>query len=282
MSLTTLIPLVIKISVALTVFVLGLQVRRDDLVSLFRQPAKLPRALLAMDVIMPVVAVLLGLILDPHPAVKVALVALSLSPVPPALPRRMLEAGGRAHHAFGLLAAAWVVAALVAPLALGIIGRIFGRDVNPSPIQVLQVFLITALLPLGCGMLVKRFLPDLAQRIAKPVSIVATAALLIAFVAIVIIAWPAIVSITGSGALVAFFAFVVIGLATGQLLGGPDPAGRTALALSTSTRHPGVAMAVASANFPELELVLAAVLVYMLVGMVVSIPYAKWRSRRSA
>ena len=147
--------------------------------------------------------------------------------------------------------------------------------------QVLQVFLITALLPLGCGMAVKRFLPELAPRIARPISIVASAGLLLAFVVIVIIAWPAIVSITGSGALVAFVAFVVIGLAAGQLLGGPDPAGRTALALSTSIRHPGVAMAVASANFPELKLVLAAVLVYMIVGMVVSIPYAKWRSSRA-
>jgi BASS family bile acid:Na+ symporter len=270
---------VIKASVALTVFVLGLQVRRDDLLSLFRQPAKLLRAVLAMDVIMPVVAVLLGLALDPHPAVKVALVALSLSPVPPALPRRMLEAGGRSHQAFGLLAAAWVVAAIQAPVALGIIGRIFGRDVHPSPWQVLQIFLITALLPLGCGMLVGRLLPKLALGIAKPISIAATGALLLAFVVIVIIAWPAIVSITGSGALVAFVAFVVVGLATGHLLGGPEPAGRTALALSTSTRHPGVAFAVASANFPELKLVLGAVVVYMIVGMVVSIPYAKWRAR---
>jgi BASS family bile acid:Na+ symporter len=271
---------VIKASVALTVFVLGLQVRRDDLLSLFRQPAKLLRAVLAMDVIMPVVAVLLGLALDPHPAVKVALVALSLSPVPPALPRRMLEAGGRSHQAFGLLAAAWVVAAILAPVALGIIGRIFGRDVHPSPWQVLQIFLITALLPLGCGMLVGRLLPKLALGIAKPISIAATAALLLAFVVIVIIAWPAIVSITGSGALVAFVAFVVVGLAAGHLLGGPEPAGRTALALSTSTRHPGVAFAVASANFPELKLVLAAVVVYMLVGTVISIPYAKWRAKR--
>jgi bile acid:Na+ symporter, BASS family len=269
---------VIKASVALTVFVLGLQVRRDDFLSLFRRPAKLLRALLAMDVIMPIVAVLLGLALDPHPAVKVALVALSLSPVPPALPKRLLGAGGRSHQAFGLLAAAWVVAALFAPVALEIIGRIFGRDVNPSPMQVLQIFLISALLPLGCGMVVRRLAPQLVPRLAKPISIVASAALLVAFVGIVIVAWPGIVSITGSGALVAFVAFVLIGLATGHLLGGPEPAGRTALALSTSTRHPGVAMAVASANFPEMKLVLAAVLVYMIVGMVLSIPYAKWRS----
>jgi bile acid:Na+ symporter, BASS family len=270
---------VIKASVALTVFVLGLQVRRDDLLSLFRQPAKLLRALVAMNVIMPVVAVLLGLALDPPPAVKVALVALSLSPVPPALPRRMLEAGGRSHQAFGLLAAAWVVAALLAPVALAMIGRIFERDVHTSPMQVLQVFLITALLPLGCGMVVRRLMPTLAPRIAKPISMMASAALLLAFVAIVIIAWPAIVSITGSGALLAFVGFVVIGLAVGHMLGGPEPAGRTALALSTSTRHPGVAMAVASANFPELKLILAAVVVYMIVGMVVSIPYGKWRAK---
>jgi bile acid:Na+ symporter, BASS family len=76
--------------------------------------------------------------------------------------------------------------------------------------------------------------------------------------------------------------FVLIGLAAGHLLGGPDPDDRTVLALSTATRHPGVAIAIANANFPGGKLAVAAVLLYVLVSAVVSIPYLNWIKRRHA
>ena len=63
-------------------------------------------------------------------------------------------------------------------------------------------------------------------------------------------------------------------------LGGPDPDDRAVLALATASRHPGVALAIASANFPGQTLVPAAVLWYLIVSALVSIPYLTWRQRR--
>jgi bile acid:Na+ symporter, BASS family len=94
--------------------------------------------------------------------------------------------------------------------------------------------------------------------------------------------FPAIWSLIGNGAVAALAVFVVVGLAVGHLLGGPDPEDRTVLALSTSSRHPGVAAAIAHANFPEQKLALAAVMLYILVSGVVSIPYMIWTRRRRA
>jgi bile acid:Na+ symporter, BASS family len=52
------------------------------------------------------------------------------------------------------------------------------------------------------------------------------------------------------------------------------------LALATSSRHPGVALAIATANFPDEKLVLPAVLMFLLAGAILSIPYVKWQSSR--
>ena len=74
--------------------------------------------------------------------------------------------------------------------------------------------------------------------------------------------------------------FVIVGLTIGHFLGGPKH--RTSLALSTATRHPGIALALAQANFPAEKLVAAAVLLYLIVNALVSIPFLLWTKRRQA
>jgi BASS family bile acid:Na+ symporter len=90
-------------------------------------------------------------------------------------------------------------------------------------------------------------------------------------------AWPVIVSLIGNGTIVALAAFIVDGLITGHLLGGPGAEEPSVLALATAARHPGVALAIASENFPEQKLAPAAILLYLIVSAVLSIPYMIWR-----
>ena len=93
---------------------------------------------------------------------------------------------------------------------------------------------------------------------------------------------PAVLSLIGNGSVIAFGAFVAAGLASGHLLGGPHAAERLVLALSTATRHPAIALAVAKANFPDEPLLGATVLLYLLVGLLIGVPYQVWQKRRIA
>jgi BASS family bile acid:Na+ symporter len=95
-------------------------------------------------------------------------------------------------------------------------------------------------------------------------------------------AWGLIVSMVGNGTLLILAIFTLVGVAVGHLLGGPDPANRTVLALATGTRHPGVALAIAGATFPDQKAVVAIVVWHLIVGGIVSGPYAKWRQRMHA
>jgi bile acid:Na+ symporter, BASS family len=275
------IPLVLKASILLTVFTLGLKTSIEDVLSLLRRPSLLLRSLLAMSVVMPLLAVALDAAFKFHPAVEIALVALALSPVPPVLPKKELKAGGSSSYGFGLLVVAGLFAIVFVPLALEVVERVFSVPLQLSPGQVAQIILLTVLAPLGLGLLVRTIAPPLAERIAKPLSSGATVLLLAGALPILFTKWPAIVSLIGNGTLAAIVVFILVGLTAGHLLGGPDPADRTVLALSTASRHPGVALAIASANFPQAKLVLPAVLLYLITGAILTIPYLKWRKSKT-
>ena len=277
--MTALILLGLKASIFLTVFALALETTLDDALYLFRRPSELVQSLLSMNVIMPLFAAALVALFDLHPAVEIALIALAVSPVPPILPKKQVKAGGHGSYAMGLLVAAAVLAIVFVPLTVDLLGRVFGGAAQISVVTIAQLVFTTVLLPLAAGMAVDHFAPAFADRIAKPVSLAAAVLLIGSALPVVITAWPAITSLIGNGTIIAIAAFVIVGLAAGHALGGPVPEDRTVLAFSTASRHPGVALAIASANFPGEKLVLAAVLLYLIVNAVVSMLYMKWRHR---
>jgi len=82
--------------------------------------------------------------------------------------------------------------------------------------------------------------------------------------------------------LLAIAAIVLFSLDVGHLLGGPDAGHRGALALATSARHPGLAITLATANFPhDKRAIVAAVLLFLLANLALTLPYALWRRRRA-
>jgi BASS family bile acid:Na+ symporter len=244
-----------------------------------RRPLVLARSLVAMFVIMPVVAVVITVIFDFHPAVEIALVAIAISPIPPLLPRRQVNAGGRASYAIGLMATAALLSIGFIPLAVYIIGRFFGLDFEISPGAVAKLALITVLVPLAAGMLVRALASKLADRIQKPVGKIAIVLLGLGIVAIFIAALPAVMALIGNGTIVVISAFVAIGLAVGHFLGGQGRDDQVVLAISTAARHPAIALVIAGATFPQEKMVIGAILLYLVLNIVVSIPYVKWQHR---
>ena len=125
MDLKTLIPLIIQVSIWVTVFGFGLQSTWADALYLFRRPKLLLRSVLAMYVIMPCVAIILTRLIDLPPAIKIALLTLSVSPIPPLLSKKNLKAGGAEPYVVGMLVAPAILSIAFMPLALAIFERIF-------------------------------------------------------------------------------------------------------------------------------------------------------------
>lgn len=282
MTLARLIPLAINASLALMVFGIGLAAVPRSVRSLLARPGLLVRSLIAMNVCMPALALMLGLVAHLEPAVVAALVALAVSPIPPFLPGRILKVGGTPTYVVGLTAVTALLAIAFVPLSIALVGHLTGRDLQLGVRQVTRVVLSSVLVPLLTGMAVHRLRPHAARRLARLALVSATIVLVIASVPLLVKTGPAMLRLVGDFTLVAIVVLVAVGLALGHLLGGPDGDDRTVLALSTATRHPGVALAATHVALPDRPAIAAAILLYLIVGAIASTPYARWRKRAHA
>lgn len=273
--MASLIQIVLKTSILLTVFGIGLSTRPQDVLYVLRRPVLLVKSLLSIGLVMPLFAVSMVAVTHLDPVVQIALIALSVSPIPPMLPKKARKAAGDASYAIGLLVLAALLAIAFVPLSVNLLGDIFGREVQISPATIASMLAINVLAPIAAGLLVHRFARPIAERIARPVSQLASILLAASVLPILFTQAPVILGLIGNGTLAAVVAFVLAGLVAGHLLGGPDPADRTVLALTTASRHPGIAAAIASANFPLQKLVVPVILLYLLVNVLISILYKK-------
>ena len=280
MSPATVISIVFRTSITLMVFALGLRVSFQETSHLIHRPSLLVRSVVSMNVVMPLFAAALVSLFSLNPAIKVALILLSISPIPPLLPKRELKAGGGSSFTFSLLVTEAVLAILFVPASVAILGAAFGKQARVSTAEIVLVVLISVLIPLGAGMLIRRTTLGVADRIAKPISLIATVLLASSLIPALFVAMPAVVSLIGNGTLAAVTAFILAGLAAGHMLGGPEPENRTVLALATASRHPAVALTTANASFPEEKLVLAAIVLYLIVNTLLLLPYIVWRRRQ--
>jgi BASS family bile acid:Na+ symporter len=269
MNLQSLILLVLKISIALNVFALGLEATLADATHLFRHPRELGRVFLSMNVVMPALALTLVLTFNLHPAVKIALVALAVSPVPPIFPKKALKSGGKGDYTVGLLVATALLAIVVIPITMEIFERISGVPLQMLPGSVAVLVFATILAPLLAGMALRAVAPAFAERVVKPLGILATVLLLMSFLPVLFASMRTILTLVGDGTLLSFAGFALVGYFVGHWLGGPEPENRPVLALATASRHPGIAVAIAHANFPEQKLAMPAILLYLLVSGIV-------------
>jgi BASS family bile acid:Na+ symporter len=282
MTLAALIVLIMKASIAVLVFTVGLGTKPRELTLLLRRPGQLVRSLVSMNLVMLALAVAIALLFPLKGAVKVMLVALALSPVPPVLPQKLIKAGGSHDYVMALLFSASVFAIVWIPFAGEILNRIFPADIHLPPLPVAKLVSMTVLGPTVAGVAVRLLAPRLADRIAAPAAAIATVLLLAGLSLILGKAGRSMLALLGDGTLLAIVVFLVAGLVAGHLLGGPSPGDRSVLALATASRHPGVALTIAQITFPAEKSVLAGLLLYLITGLLVTMPYVRWRRKTVA
>jgi BASS family bile acid:Na+ symporter len=280
MKLVGIIVLALKASIVLTVLAIGLNATFAEAVYLFRRPGRLFRSILSMNVVMLATAIALVSLFNLHPAVKIALVALSIAPVPPILPKKAQQARGEESYTIGLLVAAASLAIILIPLSLLLLRTVFNVQLEMPVSLVAKLVLLTVLGPLLLGIVIRELFPTLAGKVVKPIAILGLVMLVVSSLPLLIFSFPIVWSLIGNGSVIVIAAFALIGLLSGHLLGGPDLKDRAVLALCTSSRHPAIAIALAHANFAEQKLTAPAITLYLYVSSIVSIPYVIWAKRQ--
>lgn len=278
--LQQLVPFVFAASLFLLALNVGLDATVADLMSVFRSPGRLLAAFSAVNVIVPVAAIVLVRLAPISAAAAAGVLLMAISPAPPLIPGKVLKAGGGKAYAYGLYTALILLAVTVVPVWVVILDAIFVAEISlPAPAVARNVAL-TVLLPLLAGLVIQRLAPAIARQAAGVLPKVAMIALFAAFAPMLVAVWPAFVSLTGDGAALVMVMVSLVGLTAGHLLGGPTLADRASLAAVAATRHPGIALLIASANTDDPR-VKAAILGVLVIGMLVAVPYQLWVRRQA-
>jgi BASS family bile acid:Na+ symporter len=276
--LTQIVMLAVRASLMLMILAVGLDSTPREALYVLRRPNVLMRAVLAFAVVVPVFAALVVAALPLERAVKIGILLMAVSPLPPFMPAKERLMGARRRYVYGLLVAISLLAVALVPITVAILSRVFATEASISVGPVLRLVLVSLFLPLVVGMLIRHFAPAAAVR---AVPIVNKAGIIMLMATVLPIAYkvlPQITHLIGNGTVAAMVVVILGALLAGHLLGGPEPADQAALAIGCTTRHPGVALLVAHANFTD-PLLQAAILLFLVIGVLVGLPYAAWYKR---
>lgn len=271
--MTVALLVLLKITVTIIIFGIGLDSTLHDAVRLFRHPALLLRSLLAMYVLVPLAAVGLVILLPLPPGAEAGLLVLAVSAGAPLLPRKLLGIGDGAYT-FSLVTVSSVLAVILVPFWLEMLGPLFPRLPRLAPERTALILGESFFLPLLAGMAVRRFFPKFAAWTGGRVVGLAGLAMTLAAVVLLAVNWHVVLEVRWQG-IAALALLILMALVIGHLVGGPQEENRSALAVACATRHIGVAVAVATSMPGGRTAVVISI--YIAVSVAITLPYTRWR-----
>ena len=282
MDTADIVKFILMAGIMLTVTSVGLRSRPADTLLLLRNPRLDIRAMVSMFVLMPLFVIGLTSALPVmDQAAHAALIALSVSPMPPILPRRQVTVGAGGDYAVGLQVLASLFSIIIAPVFTWLAGRLQGVATVFDAVAMLRVLAVTIGAPLAPASLspasgrAPPSCPPCLPASSSPCWWRAAPS-----------PWsqrrrtsPGKQGMASSWLSPPSFCSVCLWAICWE---APDAGNRGALALATSARHPGLATTLSAANFPhDREAIIAAVLFFLLANLVLTLPYGLWRRRRA-
>ncbi|MCC6714892.1 MAG: bile acid:sodium symporter [Gammaproteobacteria bacterium] len=274
----SLLTLCVVVTVFTVMFALGLGIVHGQVLRwTVQRPGLMTRALFSVLIAVPAIALAVTRVLELPRAAQIGIVLMSIAPGAPVALRRSLGAGGHQAFAPSLQISVVMLAVFSMPLSIALLNHVYAGQASITPGQVARQVFVVQLLPLGLGMTLRHVHEGFALWLESRLGRVGRFMLLAAVALILIDVWKVTIDAGLRGA--AAVALTTAGaLAVGHLLGGPEPATRTAVAIISAARNPGLALLVATLNRAPPE-VTATVLAYLLISGLTIVPYALWRGR---
>ena len=244
------------------------------------QPLKSVRlvvlALLANFVLVPLLAFGITKVIPLEQSLQIGVILLGTAAGAPFIPKLVQGAKGNVAYAVGLMFLIMVVTIFYLPLVLPLL--LPGVEVNPWDIA--KSLIVTMLIPLVLGMLIKSHSPDVADHWAPVMQKISSLSILILLVVGLGLNISNILSFIGTLGIGAMILLILGSLLIGMLFGGRDPGVRTAMGLSTANRNGAAALLVATQNFSGTN-TLPFVLVGVVLMLLILLPFAKRLGARS-
>jgi BASS family bile acid:Na+ symporter len=254
---------------------MGLGLSVGEIFAPLRNARLVAVALVANFIVLPVGAIGLGRVVGLDEPFAIGLLLLASAAGAPFIPKLAQLARGNIAFGVGVMVLLMVVTVGYLPLALPVL--LPGATVDP--LKIARSLLLLMLLPLAIGLAGRAKLSALAARIKPVLDRVSSLSLVVLMVAITGANLRNVLSVFGTGGIIAGLLLIALGFGAGWLLGGPGRDTRSVLALGTAQRNIAAALVVAS-GFADPKVVVMVVVV-AIVGLFILMPTARLLSRNA-
>ncbi len=269
-----------QITLFLLMLSIGLSQGLANIAYLWRRPSLLVRCLVASFVVVPLAAMLINQVLPMTFAVKVGLATMAICPGAPMIYRKLLKGRALPNLAGSFQVTTAMLAVVAVPLWVIILAKLYPNDVTVTPAVIFQQVATKQLVPIWIGLALREWFFDLADDLEQPVIKLGSFLLMGLVVVIMAVALPKVLTV-GPISVIGAVLFATACLLAGHFLGGPEPESRLTIAVANSSRNAGLALALATANFPDAG-ILAAIATYAAFSSVAGSIYSNLYQKKLA
>ena len=262
---------------------IGLSATVRDIANVLQDRVRTRRALMANLLIPPIVAVALGFVFPLEPSAQTMLLLIAFAPGGINAVQFSTKVPGELANAGAILVLLSAISFVTAPIAAVLLLRDQGGAISLPFAEISTRIALLFLLPAVIGMCLRKASNHMADKLYKPAMLVS----LLAFIASVVLSTGARqegLDQFGSGATLAFLAFVLILMAVGWAFGGPGIEGRQVLSVSTNLRNVGLVYVLVDgccADNGIAAAVLGMMALMILPNLLLTIGCAVWRKKHS-
>ena len=249
--LQTLASLTVLVLVVSSMLAMGLSLTVAQIVGPLKNVGLVMKALIANFVIVPVLAYLIAKLMNLSDAQSIGLILLATAAGAPFLPKLVQAAKGNLAFSVGLMVLLMVVTVIYVPLVLPLL--LPGVSVNPMDIAGSLIVLM--LIPLAIGLFVKARYEGTADSLQKTMAQTSNTALMMLMVLGLVLNFKSLISVIGTGAILALLIFIILSFVVGYFLGGPDKNTKPVLGLGTAQRNVSAALVVGAQNFNDPDVI---------------------------
>lgn len=220
-------------------------------------------SIVANFIFVPMLALAILMIFPLSEGLSIGLFLLGTSAGAPFIPKLAQVAKGDIAFAVGLMVLLMVVTIIYVPIVLPLL--LSGVTVNPWDIAKSLILLM--LLPLVIALFIKARYEEVADGLLPLMTQATNLSLLVLFVAFFVVYFSDLINVIGTTAVIVAVVFVLVSFVIGYFLGGSSRPIRRVLALGTAQRNLSAALAIATLNFTDPD-VMVMIMVVALAGLI--------------
>ncbi|MGI9667174.1 MAG: bile acid:sodium symporter family protein [Acidimicrobiia bacterium] len=280
--MTEVLTLIVQISalafVLSSMLAMGMSLTVPQIIAPLKNVKLVAIALAVNFVAIPLLVVGIQAVMDLDQDIYTGLLLMATAAGAPFLPKLAQGAKGNIAFSVGLMVLLMVTTIIYMPIVLPLlIGEV---DINPWDIA--RSLILAMLLPLGIGLLMNARWSDMAKGLQPHMAAASTYSIVLMLIGAIVLQWQQIVSLIGTGGLLAIMIFLLVALVLGYFAGGADPRTRSVMGLGTAQRNLSAALVVGGMNFSSTPNVLITVIAAGLIGLALLLPISGELGRRAS